>query len=84
MPFIIQTSAAHMPTSVKAPYRRVAVLEVEPGVERVAMISPRARGVIRVVQTWENLHARGINTAYSRALYAAEALVARLNAGGEL
>jgi hypothetical protein len=52
--FIIQTAAAHMPSSCKwGPYRRVAVLEVRDGVEWVAMISDRARGVVRVVATWE-------------------------------
>jgi hypothetical protein len=80
MPYIVQTASAKMPTSVKAPYRRIAVLEVEPGVERVAMISPRARGVVRVVDTWERLHARGVRSAYALALDEAKAVAAMLNA----
>jgi hypothetical protein len=30
--FIVQSACAQMPASVKAPYKRIAVLEVEPGV----------------------------------------------------
>ena len=36
-------------------YRRIAVLEVEDDVKEVHMISERARGVLRVVATWERL-----------------------------
>lgn len=52
MPYIIKQSAAKMPNKVIHPYVWIAVLEVEPGVTEVAMISDRARGVRRVVQTW--------------------------------
>jgi hypothetical protein len=47
------------------------------------MISPRARGVVRIVQTWERLHV-GITErgAYQRALVEARALAERLNSGG--
>jgi predicted secreted protein len=79
--YIVQTSAARMPGSCWGQYRRVAVLEVEDGLTRAAMISSRARGVRSVVQTWERCHvgttSRG---AYQRALAEAEALAARLNA----
>jgi hypothetical protein len=83
MPYIVQTASAKMPTSVKAPYRRVAVLEVEPGITRVALISERARGVVRIVQTWERCHAGrrfSPNTAYAKALREAEAQATTLNA----
>jgi hypothetical protein len=80
MPYIVQTAAAKMPNSVRSPYRRVAVIEVKPGITKVAMISPRARGVVSIVETWERLHARGVNTAYARALLDARSLAARLNA----
>ena len=49
------TSAAAMPQSCWGVYRRVAVLEVDPGA-RPAMISERARGVRRIVATWERLN----------------------------
>jgi hypothetical protein len=83
MPFIVQTASARMPTSVKAPYRRVAVIQVEPGYTEVAMISPRARGVVRVVETWERCHAgwhAGPDTAYGKACREAKTLAAALNA----
>jgi hypothetical protein len=78
MPFIVQTATAKMPSSCKGRYRRVAVIEVEPGIEQVAMISPHARGAVRVVETWERLHAEGVNTAYARALTEAKALAEKL------
>jgi len=77
--YIVKTAAAKMPAKVKAPYRRVAVLEVTPGAAP-KMISARARGVVRVVQTWERQHV-GLTDrcAYQRALAEAHALAARLN-----
>lgn len=81
MTYIIRTSAAKMPAKVKAPYMRIALIEVEPGVESVSMISERARGVRRIVRTWERLHARGKDTAYARAMVEAQAELAALNAG---
>lgn len=76
--FIVQTAAACMPSSCWGRYRRVAVLEVVKGVEP-KMISARARGVVRVVQTWERRHVglteRG---AYQRAVAEAQDLVSQL------
>ncbi len=80
MQFIVMTASAKMPGSVKAPYKRVAVVEVEAGAAP-KMISERARGVVRIVQTWERLHARGVNTAYARALVVARDLARDLNSG---
>lgn len=78
--FIVQTASAKMPASVKAPYKRVAVLEVADGVERASMISERARDVIRVVDTWERLFfGETDRCAYRVALASAEELAARLN-----
>lgn len=54
-------------------YRRLALLEVEDGYIP-KMISTRPKGVIRVVRDWGRLHARGVNTEYSRALTEATAL----------
>jgi hypothetical protein len=80
--FIVQTAAAQMPASCKYPYRRVAVLEVAADVERVAMISARARGVVRVVQTWEKLNVgRQVRSAYAVALLEANKMAAELNGG---
>ena len=79
--FIVQTATAQMPSSCKGTYRRIGVLEVADGVERASMISPRAKDVIRVVDTWESLNV-GITErcAYRRALKDAEAMAEKLNA----
>jgi hypothetical protein len=79
MAYIIQSAAAKMPSSCWGHYRRVAVLEVDDGVERVSMISARAKGVRRVVTTWEKLNV-GLTEkcAYERALAKARAMVAAL------
>ena len=56
--FIVQSASASMPSSVKSPYRRVAVLEVNDDLEGPAsMISTHSRDVIKVVETWERCHA---------------------------
>lgn len=79
--YIVKSAAACMPASCWGRYARVAVLEIEDGVEDVAMISPRARGVLRVVQTWECLHVgRTERCALARALREAECMADELNA----
>jgi len=83
--FIVQSAAACMPNSCWGQYKRVAVLEVLDHVERVRMISERAQGVVRVVETWERLNVgRTERCAYRRALAEAQALAQRLNAGEEV
>lgn len=78
---IVQTASAQMPSSVRHPYRRVAVLELEDGVERAVLgIRPTGPGVVRVVVTWERLNVgTTARSAYGRALAEATALAARLN-----
>jgi len=80
--FITKVSTAHMPGSCWGRYGKVAVIEVEPGITDVAMISNRARGAIRVVEVWDR---RNIGTtdrcAFAIALAEAETLAASLNAG---
>jgi hypothetical protein len=82
--YIVQSASASMPSSVKAPYRRVAVLEVNDDLEGPAsMISTHSRDVVKIVETWERCHDgfdHGPNTAYQRALVDAETLAAKLNA----
>jgi hypothetical protein len=78
--YIVKTAAAKMPSSCKGRYRRVAVMEVADGTEP-AMISERAKGVIRIVETWERLNeGRTDKCAYRRALAEANAMAERLNA----
>lgn len=82
--YIVKTSCAAQRGSWKWRHRRrnVAVLEVEPGVSRVAMISERARGVRRIVAFWGCLYEGSSERCqYAHALAAAEALAAKLNAG---
>ena len=77
--FIIMTATAKMPNSCWGRYMRVAVVETDG--TRPKMISERARGVVRIVQTWErrNASTRGPNTAFARATREAADLVAKLN-----
>ena len=78
--YIVKSSRAKMPSSCWGHYGRVALLKVEAGIERVSMISPRARGVIEVVKTWEKLHlGKTERCAFERALREAENMAAALN-----
>ena len=80
--FVVRDSSAHQPSSRKwkHPRRRVAVLEVEPGAVP-AMISERARGVIRIVRVWEDLYTGpSQHCQYARAMSAAREMAERLSA----
>ncbi len=80
MTYIVQTAAAKMPNTCWGVYRRIAILEVKAGVKKVAMISTRARGLVRIVRTWEKLNVGTTNRcAFERALSEARALCDRLN-----
>ena len=80
MPYIVKHSTARMPGSCKGRYRHVAVMEVDPGTVP-SMISPRARGVRRIVQTWDRCNV-GLTDrcAFRRALAEAGRLADQLNA----
>jgi len=79
--FIVLTAAANMPASCWGRYGRVAVVELEPGTtEYPRMISDRARGVARVIQTWEKCNVgKTERSAFASALREAEALATELN-----
>ncbi len=83
MPYIVKDSAARMPGSCWGRYRHVAVMEVDPDTWP-AMISARARGVRRIVQTWERCNV-GLTDrcAFKRAMVEASRLAAQLNAMDE-
>jgi len=82
--FIVQSAHTHMPNSCWGRYCRVAVLEVEQGLDSVAMISDHARGCVRVVATWEKCHVgKTERDAASRAHRAAVEMAAELNAKAE-
>ena len=82
---IVMDAAACMPTSCWGRYRRVAVVIVEcdeggtPIQPR--MISTHARGVIRIVRTWERLNV-GITDrcAFARAKADAQIVADQINA----
>ena len=82
--FVVMTASTHMPNSVRAPYRRVAVVELTEAGVVPKMISLRARGVARIVCTWERLSV-GLTDrcAYRRGLAEAVAMAAELNTGGK-
>ncbi len=70
-----------MPNSCWGRYGRVGVLEVDATLDRVSMISERARGCIRVVETWDRrFHGITPKCAFSRAVAEARELAAELNA----
>jgi hypothetical protein len=80
MPYIVQTAATTPSATCWGTYRRVAVLEVDPGVESVKMISTHARGVNAIVKLWENCNVGSTERcAYRVALAEAADLAARLN-----
>ena len=84
--YIAMCSSARMPNSCKGIYRRVGLIETDGSGIRPKMISAHARHVVRVVRTWERLHAgsNGGNTAYDRAFEEAWRLADKLNAEVEL
>jgi hypothetical protein len=85
--FVVKTSSASMPASCWGNYARVAILEVEDGLygDDIKMISSRARGVVRVVATWEKLNVgKTERCAYDRAWVEATEIAEKLNEASEL
>jgi len=81
MAYIVKTSSAKMPTSVKAQYRNIAILEIEDGLDDVSMISERAKGVRRIVTHYGAHHVgKTDRCAYCVTLAKATAAAAALNA----
>ena len=74
--YIIKTAGESMPARCKGTYRKVAVLELDPTHTDVAMISERARGVVRIVHLERKLNV-GLTDkcAYERALAFARDLI---------
>jgi hypothetical protein len=79
MTYIVMHRSASMPSSCKGRYRRVAVVSTPDGIEPAQIRETKA---CHVIETWERLQAEGKNTAFTRALAEAQALVAALNTGG--
>jgi hypothetical protein len=86
--FIVMSARAKMPNSCfnGTAYRRIAVVEVDPAYTAAhgwpAMISERARGVVRIVALWDRLFTgKTMRCAFGRAQSEALDLCNRLNAG---
>lgn len=78
--YIVQTAAARMPANCKGRYGKVAVLEVDLLLQRVSMISERARGCHRIVAVWDKQHIGKTDaSAFYRCLDEAVKLAAELN-----
>ena len=77
--YVILEASAKMPSSCKGRYARIAVCEVVAGT-RPKMISERARGMVRIVATWERVHVGGERSAYAVAMRDAQEYVAKLQA----
>ena len=79
MPYMLKIST-DTPRGGYGNYAKIGLLEVEPGTTHVSMISERAKGVIRGVETWPGLF-RGKTDAcaFSVALEEAKILCDRLN-----
>jgi hypothetical protein len=75
--------SAHMPNKYWGhQYRHVSVVEVEGASCEPTMLSERARGVKRIVATWERCHVGRANSgrcAFSRAMRVASGLADHLN-----
>ncbi len=81
--YIIMTASAKMPMSCWGRYARVAVVETDlPEGQSPKMISKRARGLIRIVETWERLNVGTTEKcAFQRARTEAQELIWDLEAG---
>lgn len=86
---LVMVRAAPMPRNCFGRYVRVGVALVDPlglptGRRQPTMLSERARGVVRVEQTWERCHSgKGVRDAASAAIREARELAALLDAGLE-
>jgi hypothetical protein len=80
--YIVMTASACMPASCWGVYGRVAVVELEPGFKsKPKMISDRAIGIKRVVETWEKCNVgKTERCAFARAEAEAHELADELNA----
>lgn len=84
--YIVMESAAQVRGKMRefGVYRRIAVVEVNDVYAlvdaRPKMISPRAKGVVRIVQEWSPMHkGKTERSEYYVALKAAEEMAAELN-----
>jgi len=78
--FVVLTAMAKMPQSCWGNYGRIAVCEMKKGV-RPKMISERAIGMVRIVETWERLNiGKTSKCAFQKAMKQAKEMTLKLNA----
>ena len=77
--FVVMTASECMPSSCWGKYGKVAVVEIEEDADP-KMISERARGVVRIVETWRRLNVGTTERcAFQKALAEANELCDKLN-----
>lgn len=82
--FIVQTASTRCASKFGV-YRKVAILEVEEGLECVSMISSRAKGCVQVVAEWDRLNVgKTDKSAYYMQLADAEDACKKLNSARAL
>ena len=82
MPYITQIASAQKPSSCKGKYIRIAVLEVNEGVQRASMISEKSRDIVRIVRIWEMVNVGTTpRAANHRVMAEAQKLAETLNQG---
>ena len=83
--YVVLSKTTQMPSSCMGAhaYRRMALLEIEPGlsVADIRMISTRARGVVRIVREYDRVYVGATTRSYGvRLLQELRAEAAKLNA----
>lgn len=68
--YVVRVSSAKMPSRCWGRYEHVAVLEVDPGVQAVSMISERAIGVRSIVIVWRKQHVGSTSRSAASRAYA--------------
>lgn len=83
MTWIVMTSSAHMPTSVRSPYRNIALIKLTPEYAAAdklpKMISARARGVKAIEHLGHHFVGKTARAAYQKTLTYAEAIAKSRN-----
>jgi hypothetical protein len=78
--FVVMTGSAQMPSSCWGHYKRVAVVETDLAEGQPRFIGERAKGLVRIVETWERRNVgKTKRCAYRKALLEAQTLADKLN-----
>ena len=83
MTWIVMTASAHMPSSCKGKYRKIALVDVIEPDYRPGRIDARDKKITQVIQWGNHNVGKTDRCAYAVALKKAEAHAAELNAGND-